>query len=161
MDEQEKRKHRCAFAGHRPEKLNIDKKTVCQLLEKEIIKAYNDGFNVFVSGGARGVDMWAAEIVLSLKESCEDMKLICAIPFPNYDSRWYYEDRAELQAILNAADLVVTVCKGYYDGCYQVRNEWVISHSSRLIAVWDGKPSGTGNAVRYAQEQGKEIINLI
>ena len=54
ISEQEKRKHRCCFTGHRPEKLNISEGEVKKLLQKEIEQAVSDGFNIFITGMARG-----------------------------------------------------------------------------------------------------------
>jgi len=161
MTENEKRSHRCAFTGHRPEKLKICEEEARRLLLHGIQQAYSSGYNVFISGMARGVDLWAADIVLSLKKLHPDIKLMCAVPFTGHDLRWAESDRIECRRILQNADLVVTVCKGYSGGCFQLRNQWMIDHCSRLIAVWNGKPSGTGNAVRYAQAQGIESIYLL
>ena len=38
-------------------------------LEAAILQAVDDGFVTFISGMARGVDIWAAEIVLRIPES--------------------------------------------------------------------------------------------
>ena len=60
MTEQELRQHRCCFTGHRPEKLKIAEDEVIKSLKKEIRTAIADGFQTFISGMARGVDLWAA-----------------------------------------------------------------------------------------------------
>lgn len=52
----EKKKYRCCFAGHRPEKLLREERDIKTDLEIEIRKAIADGFDVFVSGMSRGVD---------------------------------------------------------------------------------------------------------
>lgn len=44
MHEQELRKHRCCFTGHRPEKLNISEEQLCVRLGQEIDQAIEDGF---------------------------------------------------------------------------------------------------------------------
>ena len=50
MSEQEKRKHRVCFTGHRPEKLSMSEGKVKSALLQEIMKSINDGYNVFISG---------------------------------------------------------------------------------------------------------------
>lgn len=62
--ESELRIHRCCFTGHRPEKLHDPESVIITGLEHEICAAIADGFQTFISGMARGVDIWAAEIVL-------------------------------------------------------------------------------------------------
>ncbi len=54
--ELELRLHRCCFTGHRPEKLNRSEKEVKAALLKEISQAVQDGFIVFITGMARGID---------------------------------------------------------------------------------------------------------
>ena len=88
MSEEEKRQHRCCFTGHRPEKLNVSESFVKESLEKEIHRAITDGMNVFITGMARGTDIWAALIVLKLREVNPDIKLMCACPHPDFEKRW-------------------------------------------------------------------------
>ncbi|WP_188052008.1 hypothetical protein [Azospirillum sp. Sh1] len=40
------------------------------------------------------------------------------------------------------------------------RNEWMVDHSDRLLALWDGSQGGTANCVRYARGLGRPIDNL-
>ena len=80
----------CCFTGHRPEKLKRNETQVKEALERAIEAAVSRGFTHFISGMARGVDLWAAQLVLELKKQnpdkmfytltenqiCTDMKLI-------------------------------------------------------------------------------------
>ena len=104
--EAEKRMHRCCFTGHRPEKLQEPEGVVTAALEKEIRQAIADGFNVFITGMARGVDIWAAEIVLRLRDAGEAVRLICACPYQGFERGWKQSWQERYQAILSAADLV-------------------------------------------------------
>ena len=91
MTESEKRMHRVCFTGHRPEKLTRDEKSVMKDLEKEIRKAVSDGLNVFITGMARGVDIWAAQIVLKLRDEGCNVRLICACPYEGSERSWSQE----------------------------------------------------------------------
>ena len=88
MTESEKKLHRVCFTGHRPEKLFQPESVVKDNLEREIKAALADGMNVFISGMARGVDIWAAEIVLKLRKKNPEIKLICASPFEGFEESW-------------------------------------------------------------------------
>ena len=46
----------------------------------------------------------------------------------------------------------------YTPDCMEKRNRYMVNACDVVIAVWDGRPSGTGKTVQYAKEQGKEII---
>ena len=56
ITEKEKRLHRCCFTGHRPEKLNRPESAIKLALKKEICRALENNFTVYISGMARGVD---------------------------------------------------------------------------------------------------------
>ncbi len=158
--ESEMRLHRCCFTGHRPEKLQRPEKEILIDLEHEIHKAVCDGLNVFISGMARGIDIDAAEIVLQLREEGYPVKLICASPYPGFERSWSPLWQARYGAIMDAADLVRYICPQYYKGCFQIRNEWIVNHSARVIAVFNGRPSGTKNTIEYALRQGVPIIQI-
>ena len=162
MTESEKRIYRCCFTGHRPEKLSLPESEVKAELEKEIRLAIADGINVFITGMAPGVDIWAAEIVLELRKKEElSLKLIAASPHPGFENRWSIEWQKRYAAVMAKADFIKEVCSHYSRGCYQIRNEWMVDHSARVIAVWNGSPSGTKNTIMYAKRKGVPVINIL
>ena len=152
------RLHRCCFTGHRPEKLNTSEKEVKAALRKQIDQAVHDGFTVFITGMARGVDLWAAEIVLDLRKRNKEIRLICAIPHDGFEARWSPSWQELYQYVLAEADMTRVISKGYHTGVYQVRNEWMVNHSTRVIAVFNGQPSGTKNTIDYAYRQGVPVV---
>ena len=157
MTEMEKRQRRCCFTGHRPEKLRCTETDTILALESAIINAYADGYRTFLTGMARGVDIWAAEVVLRERDAHPDMRLICALPHPGFQSGWEQSWRRRYEAILAVADLVKTICPTYFKGAYQRRNEWMVDHSSLVIAFFTGCPGGTANTIAYARERGVSV----
>ena len=143
----------CAFTGHRPEKLYGKEAYVIVELRKEIVNAVADGYTTFVTGCSRGVDLWAADIVIELQRSNKDIRLVCAIPFPGFDERWPMDWKKHLQLVKKKADHIQTVEQSYSPGAYQKRNEFMCQKASRIIAVCDGKPSGTKSTIDYAHSQ--------
>ena len=66
---------RCAFTGYRPQKMPWGENENCPecveykaLLAEKIEQLIEQGYGHFISGGAMGMDTWAAEAVLKLKE---------------------------------------------------------------------------------------------
>lgn len=160
MTEAEKRTHRCCFTGHRPEKMAMTENQAIKELEDAIRQAIDDGFSVFISGMAPGVDIWAAEIVLRLRDKENlPIKLIAANPHPNFIDRWP-EWKKRYITVMEAADITRDICDGYKRGVYQIRNEWMVDHSARVVAIWNGKPSGTKNTVDYANRKNVPVVNL-
>lgn len=160
MTEQELRLHRCCFTGHRPERLGMPEIEVISGLKKEIRQAIADGFQTFISGVARGVDLWAAEIVLTLRDEGAAIRLICASPYRGFENRWSREWQERYRRVMEQADLVRFICPRYSRDCFQKRNEWMIDHSARVIAVYNGQPSGTRNTIEYARRRNVPVILL-
>lgn len=150
------RKYRCCFTGHRPEKLRSPEWLTKRALRKEIQDAINDGYSEFITGMSRGMDIWAGEIILDLKAKGVPVRLICAVPHPDFEQSWSNVWQHRYQRILQNADLVRTISPAYYRGCYQVRNQWMVDHSARVIAVFVGITGGTFNTLEYAIDKGVE-----
>ena len=157
MLESEKRLHRCCFTGHRPEKLQTSEQVIKHELEKEIRQAIADGFTVFISGMARGVDLWAAQIVLKLREMGSPIKLICASPYAGFEKEWSTTWQQLYNNTIKKADLVCYISPKYGRNCFKARNIWMVNHSARVIAVYNGSIGGTKNTVDYAIKSGVVI----
>ncbi len=151
---------RC-FTGHRPEKLNMTEKEVKILLEKAIKVAIKDGFYTFISGMARGVDMWAGEIVLSLKKNNPNLQLICVPPYEGFERRWDMSEQMLYHYILDNANCTEFVCKHYSRACFQIRNVYMVDRSKRVIAAYNGLKGGTENTITYAKRKKVEVINIL
>ena len=106
MAENENKKYRACFTGHRPEKLNRSELEIKTDLETQIKECLKNGINVFISGMARGVDIWAAQIVLDLKNSENDIKLICASPYEGFEKSWNESWRKQYKEILEKSDYI-------------------------------------------------------
>lgn len=161
MTESEKRLKRVCFTGHRPEKLNFSEMEVKERLQTAIREAIQDGFTTFISGMARGVDMWAAEIVLEEREKNDNIKLICASPYEGFERSWDSDEICRYNHILQNADHIKYVCSNYSRQCFQIRNVWMVDHSARVIAAYNGESGGTRNTIRYATSKNVEIYNIL
>ena len=114
----------------------------------------------FITGMARGVDIWAGEIVLQLRKQNPNLHLIAASPYEGFESRWSTDWQRRYNSILEQADLVRFVCKGYSKACFQIRNEWMVDRSARVIAVYNGEPGGTRNTIEYALKLGITTVKI-
>lgn len=153
-------KNVCCFTGHRPEKLNFPEDEVKRLLKNIIIKAIDNGYNTFISGMARGIDLWSAEIVLNLKEVYNNITLICASSYKGFETRWNIKDQELYNYILEHADHAKYICSHYSKQCFQIRNVFMVDNSSMIISAYNGIKGGTKNTIDYATRSGKKVINI-
>ena len=85
----------CAFTGHRPSKMpwgedeNSPEGVLFKFRLRESLEyLIGKGYVNFLSGGAQGFDMMAAEIVLSLRETYPWIMLTMVCPWNGQADRW-------------------------------------------------------------------------
>ena len=157
---------KCAFTGHRPQHLpfgfneadNRCNKLKQVLKEKIIYLIENKNVSYFISGMAIGVDMYSAEIVLDLKEKYPNITLECAIPCETQSYKWPKNLKSRYITILEKCDKKTLIQKHYSYDCMNKRNQYIVYQSDFIIAVWNGKPSGTGKTIKYAKDKNKIIV---
>ena len=77
--------------------------------------------------------------------------------YAGFEQRWGPQWQTPYQAILQQAGLIKTICPSYSMAAFQPRNEWMVDHSSRLIAIYNGSPGGTRNTIEYAKRKKLKI----
>ena len=152
------REKTCCFTGHRPEKLHESEGEVIYALRAKVCHAIEDGFDTFITGMSRGVDIWAAEIVLELKRENPEIRLVAALPYDGMGNSWNSRWKNSYFDILEKADLIKIFSPNYQPFVYGERDRWMVDMSSRVIAVYHGEAGGTKNTMDYAEKNGIEVI---
>ena len=158
----------CCFTGHRPDKLPWGEKESdprCRRLKESIAQAaeeaYESGIRHFISGMARGADLYFAEAVLALRGRRGDVLLECARPCETQADSWPKAERVRYQSILDRCDYETLVQHNYDRFCMLRRNRYMVDRSSRLIAVYNGAPKGgTFQTLAYAMKKGLTIHTI-
>ena len=156
----------CAFSGHRPKSFpwKYDETSPdCLLLKETLAREIEDlvtrGVSQFYTGLAEGVDTWAAQIVLDLRDKKPALSVHCILPCRTQAQNWSTAAQICYQKLLERADSITYLSEEYYDGCMLDRNRYLIDHSDILLAVYNGTwRSGTGMTVRYAKKLGRKVI---
>ena len=121
----------CIFTGHRPERLpwgQAEDDARCAalrgLIVRSVLRACAEGCDTFLCGMARGCDTYFAEAVLAAKTRFPNVRLIAS-------------------------------------GCMLRRNRAMVDAAELVITVYDGEPGGgTAATVRYAERRGKRLLRL-
>ena len=148
----------CCFTGHRPDKLpwgDDESDPRCLDIKQKIAmaleRAYGLGFRHFISGMARGGDLYFAEAVLELREKYPDVLLECARPCESQSGRWPRAEQERYNAILDRCNYETMVQHVYDRNCMMRRNRYMVDRSGRIIALYDGVPKGgTAQTLAYA-----------
>ena len=133
---------KCAFTGHRPQSLPF-------------------GFNEADERCIALKQKLRDEIIRQIEEN--GITLECAIPCETQAEKWSEALRDRYFDIASKCDKETLLQQRYTPDCMHKRNRYMVDQADYIIAVWNGKPSGTGKTVQYAQQQGKpvRVINPI
>ena len=147
-----------AFSGHRPHKLGSNLSAVRSNIHKFLSHQLSLHPDLLViSGGALGVDQFAAE-------ACVDLRIpfIFILPFPVdvISARWPASARSHLQSLIHHAVHTYIIQRSFSMSAYQRRNEAMVDHCDLLCAVFNGSPGGTANCVQYAQQVNKPVYKI-
>ena len=151
------------LTGHRPKSLPWgydESKERCVMFKKELEKiflgAIDYGISTFLTGMAEGFDMIGAEILLDIRKN-RNIKVIAIVPCVGQELKWKPDQQKSYKTIMKRCNDVITLSDRYTPTCMNERNKFMVVHSSICVACWNGKPSGTGNTVRFAKQNGNKI----
>ncbi len=109
-----------------------------------------------MTGFANGADQYFAEIVVILQKDFPELRLIAVLPYrKRMDSLCQKE---HTNALLDACAEVIVIQEEYKPNVYAKRNRYMVEHSDRVIAVYDGREKGgTVKTIRFAHQFRKEL----
>ena len=168
MDEYDMEHQTCAFTGHRAEKIPSiggERATAIPMfycaLEATILRAVAEGYTVFRSGGAMGMDLLGAEIVLRLNAEYPQLQIHFILPCETQANYWPEHWRERYFHALAGADEVTYIQARYTRDCMFRRNRFLVDGAQLVIAYYDGRPTGgTAYTVRYARKKGVPVWNI-
>lgn len=168
-----------SFTGHRPDSLlgyvSIDKYApIVQIIIKEVLKSYREGYRKYISGGAQGFDQlsFMAVQMATRKYALKDVINSVYVPFVGQESLWSTHgtfSKDSWYAMLESADEVRIINKQctpispYYEivAALDSRNKAMLRDSSKLIAWYNGAPKGgTLNCLKDAISLGLDVVNI-
>jgi hypothetical protein len=109
-----------------------------------------------ITGMAAGWD-------LAWGRACQRVSIpyIAAIPYEGQESRWPEDAQKTYRNVRDHAFEVVVLRTKYSSNVHQIRDEWMVDHATKMVALWDGEPKGgTWNTIEYADKVNKPWINL-
>ena len=152
------------LTGHRPKSLPWgydETKETCVSFKKDLETIFTGaieyGLKNFLVGMAEGFDMIGAETLIKLRKKHKEIKVIAVVPCKGQELKWKESQQKRYHKILKQCDDVLILYDTYTKTCMNDRNKFMVQHSSVVIACFNGKPSGTGNTIRFAKENGCKI----
>ena len=143
----------CCGFGHRDVFENISEQ-----LYNTLFQIAEQGCKTFYTGGMGDFDKMFSSAVRSIKKSYPDIKLICVKP---YLTKEINEDGNYLFNIYDDIIIPTELADIHYKSVITKRNRLMINWSDIVVGYVKREYGGAYSALRYAEKQGAEVINLV
>lgn len=136
---------RVLISGYRPYELGIfkpDQKEVTVLkafIRSKLHEYIDEGAEWFIIQGYTGIELYAAEVIIELKEDGYDIRLGVLMPFHQFDDRYKEVDRETLNKVLAESDFKDYIYKQPYTnpGMFKNINRFLISNTDSALIFFD------------------------
>ncbi|MBQ3416386.1 MAG: DUF1273 domain-containing protein [Ruminococcus sp.] len=142
----------CCGFGHRTVLANID-----DSLYSAVINAVDAGYDMFYTGAIGEFDTRFSSAVRKAKVRYPQIKLVCIKPYFTNDLNINKEYYCSLYDDIIIPPEIIGI---YYKAAIKPRNQWMVDHCDLIISYVIRSYGGATQAVRYACNQGRHIINL-
>ncbi|UCZ51499.1 SLOG family protein [Bacillus shivajii] len=154
-----------AVTGYKPHEIGIFNEKhehlpyLKQAIKKKIqhLKEEYD-INWFITSGQPGVELWAAEAAIELKEIYSDIKVGTLAPFFEQEERWQDPLKDLYLKVWENSDYKDYITKRKYESPQQLKlkNQFIIDKSDALLVLYDEYTEGSPEYyLTYAKKKGE------
>ncbi|PNZ70224.1 DUF1273 domain-containing protein [Staphylococcus croceilyticus] len=131
--------------GYKSFELNIFKDDMPEVnylkafIKHKLLQYIDEGLEWVLIQGQIGIELWAAEVVLDLKQTYPELKLGIITPFYGHTSKWNEVNQAKYNAIVEKADFLESVHHTEYEGPYQFKqtDQFMLDHTDMTLLIYD------------------------
>ncbi len=142
----------CALTGHRELPASFDDNALYDALEALV----KEGYDRFYCGMAEGFDLRALCCLVALKQKYRIFVVAC-IPFEGQERSFSGENRQVYRSLLPWCDETSVLFPAYRNGCYLVRDRYMVDRADLLFAYCVKEKGGAAYTVHYAGEKGVPV----
>lgn len=128
----------------------------------EIELVISNGCTTFITGADEWPEIWFSELVLDFQHAYpeKNIRLVTVLPYQKKNHRLSKTYSERYEQVISQANDVVIMGKQYYAGCVEERNHYMITESSHMIALLNGKNDSMQSMITYAKNTGTAITIL-
>lgn len=160
--------------GYRAHELNIyDQKHkgipyIKKAIKRKLVPLIEDGLEWVITPGQYGVDLWACEVAIELKEQYPHLKCSIITAFLNQEEKWKDTKKDYYHQILQGVDYYAAVSKQPYEGIWQftARDDLLFRKTDGILLVYD-EDAGEGSprffkekALKRQDKDGYSYMNV-
>lgn len=160
--------------GYRAHELSIfDQKNkniiyIKKAIASKLAPLIEEGLEWVITPGQLGVDLWACEVVIELKNHYPQLKLSIITAFINPEEKWKEDKQEYYRRILKGVDYYGAVSKQSYSGAWQftARDDLLLRKTDGILLFYD-EDAGEGSpkfikdkALRRNAKDGYRFIGI-
>lgn len=136
-------------------------------IQKWILEKVEEGLEWLIVSGQLGVELWAGEAVVDLRNSGHSVKLGVLLPYKNFGEKWKEPNRQLLEKLKTQADFCEYSSKKDYYSPDQLRGnqDFILKNTDGCLMVYDveheGKAGFLYKRVLKKQKNSSYVLNLI
>lgn len=146
-----------SFFGHR----QIENAIVIESkLEKLIVSLLRENTYVeFLVGRDGEFDLLVASVIRRCKRQIrnDNSSLVWVMPYPKAD---FLDNEENYRNYYDEIEVCANAQEHHYKSAFHVRNSEMIDRSNLIVCCIQHSSGGAWKAMKYAQKQGKDIVNL-
>ena len=114
----------------------------------------------FLVGRDGDFDILAASVIKRCQVSvCSDNSaLIWVMPYPTAE---YRDNQSAYDSYYDEIEICLASAMGHFKAAHQIRNRTMIDRSDLVVVCIEHTSGGAYRTLKYAECQGKQIINLM
>lgn len=136
-------------------------------LENRLVDLLDDGLEWVIISGQLGVELWAAEVVIDLKNTYSHLKLAVITPFKEQEKNWNEANKAKFETIITKADYTVSLTSIPYEAPWQFieKDKFLMRNSDGMLIVYDEENEGSPkfikkSANKYAERSNYSVLTI-
>ncbi|WP_339203621.1 DUF1273 domain-containing protein [Paenibacillus sp. FSL K6-3182] len=149
--------------GYRAHELNIFSQKhegivyIKKALTGKLVPLIEDGLEWVITPGQYGVDLWACEVVIALKEIYPHLRLSIISAYSNPEEKWKDDKKEFYQQVLKGVDYYASVSNQPYNGIWQftARDELLFRKTDGILLVYD-EDAGEGSPKFFKEKALKK-----
>ena len=136
-------------------------------MKNRLLPLLDDGLEWVILSGQLGVETWAAELVIELKETYPELKYAVITPFLEQEKNWNETRQETYRAIIAQADYHNSLTKTPYEAPWQFieKNKFFMRNSDGILIFYDSENEGSPkfikqSADRYAEKSDYQVLTI-
>jgi len=128
-------------------------------LRNQLLILLDEGLEWVIVSGQLGVESWAVEVVIELKEQYPHLKYAIITPFIEQDKNWNENNKEKYRTLIEGADYQVSLTSIPYEAPWQFieKDKFLMRNSDGMLIVYDEENEGSPKFIKKSAQNYADV----